>query len=68
VAIVALVLGIAPCVPGFLASVSDSWNAYFTPADPTVWSWIDLYPYAWFISFGISFVTYIILMKMRPAK
>ena len=26
-ALIALVLGIAPCVPGFLAAVSDSWKA-----------------------------------------
>ena len=32
VAMIALVLGIAPCVPGFLAAVSDSWKAV-DPAD-----------------------------------
>lgn len=63
-ALVALVLGIAPCVPGFLATVSDSWKVYFTPADPSSFSWTELYPYAWFISFGVSFVVYMVLMLM----
>jgi nucleobase:cation symporter-1, NCS1 family len=57
-ALIALVLGIAPCVPGFLAAVSESWKDSL----PTFWS--DLYNYAWFISFGISFVVYIVLMLM----
>jgi NCS1 family nucleobase:cation symporter-1 len=63
-ALVALVLGIAPCVPGFLAAVSESWKTYLTPADPAAFSWTQLYPYAWFISFGISFVVYSVLMAM----
>jgi NCS1 family nucleobase:cation symporter-1 len=67
-ALVALVLGIAPCVPGFLATVSESWKNYFTPAEPGTFSWIDLYPYAWFISFGVSFVVYVVLMLMFGAK
>ena len=57
-ALIALVLGIAPCVPGFLAAVSESWKASL----PQFWS--DLYHYAWFISFGISFVVYIVLMSL----
>jgi NCS1 family nucleobase:cation symporter-1 len=63
-ALVALVLGIAPCVPGFLAAVSESWKTYLTPANREEFSWIHLYPYAWFISFGISFVVYMLLMLM----
>jgi cytosine/uracil/thiamine/allantoin permease len=54
-------------VPGFLATVSESWKAYFTAADPAAWNWTDLYPYAWFISFGISFVAYILLMTISGA-
>ncbi|MBW8885646.1 MAG: cytosine permease, partial [Planctomycetia bacterium] len=64
IALTALVLGIAPCVPGFLANVSDRWKEYFAPADPTQFSITDLYPYAWFISFGVSFVTYNVLMLL----
>jgi len=61
-ALVALILGIAPCVPGFLAAVSESWKASL----PTFWS--DLYNYAWFISFGISFVVYIALMSLSGLR
>jgi NCS1 family nucleobase:cation symporter-1 len=60
VAIVALVLGIAPCVPGFLATVSSSWQAAIPPI------WTELYHYAWFISFGVSFVLYVVMMKLMP--
>ena len=54
---VALALGIAPCIPGFLATVSAS----FKEAIPALW--VHLYHYAWFISFGVSFMVYIVLMK-----
>jgi NCS1 family nucleobase:cation symporter-1 len=61
-AIIALVLGIAPCVPGFLAAVSDRWKT----SVPPIWS--DIYNYAWFISFGISFVVYVLLMLPSRAR
>jgi NCS1 family nucleobase:cation symporter-1 len=61
-AVIALVLGIAPCVPGFLANVSESWKASLAPI------WSDLYHYAWFISFGVSFVVYVVLMKVVGSK
>jgi NCS1 family nucleobase:cation symporter-1 len=57
-ALIALVLGIAPCVPGFLGTVTTLKVAPF---------WLDLYNYAWFLSFGVSFVVYVALMKMRAA-
>ena len=61
-ALVALVLGIAPCVPGFLAAISDSWKESIPPI------WSQLYSYAWFISFGISFVVYVGLMATTGAS
>jgi NCS1 family nucleobase:cation symporter-1 len=54
-ALIALVLGIAPCVPGFLGTVGT------INVDPL---WITLYHYAWFISFGISAVSYVVMMKV----
>jgi NCS1 family nucleobase:cation symporter-1 len=60
VAMVALVLGIAPCVPGFLATVSSSWQAAIPPI------WTEFYHYAWFISFGVSFVLYLVTMRLMP--
>lgn len=54
-AVIALVLGIVPCIPGFLGTIG------MLKVAPV---WIQMYNYAWFISFGISFALYAILMKM----
>jgi nucleobase:cation symporter-1, NCS1 family len=54
-ALIALVAGIAPCVPGFLGTIGA---AKVAPI------WISLYHYAWFISFGISAVFYAAAMKL----
>ena len=62
-AIIALVLAILPVVPGFL-------RAAVTPGgqgqDPGIFD--HLYTYAWFVTFGLSFVLYLLLMpRERPA-
>lgn len=49
IAMVALLAGIAPCIPGFLGAVGAA------EVDPL---WTRLYHYAWFISFGLSFAVY----------
>jgi NCS1 family nucleobase:cation symporter-1 len=54
-ALIALGLGIAPCIPGFLATVAII-------KVPPVWT--ELYHYAWFLSFAISFAAYAVLMKL----
>ncbi len=54
--LIALAVGIAPCVPGFLATVGAIEAAPF---------WTGLYNYAWFLSFGISFIVYTVLAP-RP--
>ena len=53
-ALVALVLGILPLVPGFLGTVG---LANVAPI------WTTLYNYAWFISFAISFTAYWLMMR-----
>jgi NCS1 family nucleobase:cation symporter-1 len=53
-ALVALAAGIAPCIPGFLAQVSEIDVAPF---------WVQMYHYAWFISFGAAFVVYLLLCR-----
>ena len=62
VAIIALVLGVLPSLPGFLAEVKalpkDSLPAFLT----------DLYHYAWFIGFGVAFAVYVILRKLFPKQ
>ncbi|MGD9722013.1 MAG: NCS1 family nucleobase:cation symporter-1 [Pirellulales bacterium] len=54
-AMAALVAGIAPCLPGFAAA------AGFAEVAPI---WARLYDYAWFVSFGAAFVSYVALMKL----
>ncbi len=56
-AMAALVLAIAPCVPGF-------WNAATTPnGQITSPNFFDhLYSYAWFLTFALGFVLYFLFM------
>jgi len=56
-AIAALVLGIIPNVPGFLGTI-HVWEAGRF--------WMNLYDYAWFGGFGISFCVYLLLAKYLP--
>ena len=49
IALVALVLGIAPCAPGFVGTVTKVAVAPF---------WLDLYNYAWFLSFAVALIVY----------
>jgi NCS1 family nucleobase:cation symporter-1 len=60
VAIVAFVLGVLPSLPGFLATVKLIDGAHVVPF------LLGLYNYAWFVGFGIAFVTYLVLRKLAP--
>lgn len=51
-AIVALLMGILPNLPGFLGTI----KAVTVPK-----IWMDLYSYAWFVGFFLSFATYAVL-------
>jgi NCS1 family nucleobase:cation symporter-1 len=55
IAILALVLGVAPNVPGFLAAVRGLEGQSF---------WTDLYQYAWFVGFAISVAVYWVGMQL----
>ncbi|QQS34166.1 MAG: NCS1 family nucleobase:cation symporter-1 [Acidobacteriota bacterium] len=59
-AIAALVLAIAPVVPGFLRAATTPGGQI---ADPNFFD--TLYTYAWFVTFGIAFVLYYLLMRKR---
>jgi NCS1 family nucleobase:cation symporter-1 len=59
-AMAALVVGIAPVVPGFLRAATTPGGQV---GDPSLWD--TLYTYAWFVTFALSFVTYAVLMKGR---
>src|SRR5262249_16699833 len=58
-ALVALAAGVAPRLPGFLATVAD----VTVPAP-----WATLYNYAWFVSFGLSFAVYVVWLRCAPAR
>ena len=60
-AVVALVVAIAPVVPGFLRAAT-------TPGGQVgdAGFFDTLYVYAWFVTFGIGFVLYFVLMKASP--
>ncbi len=59
IAIVALLLGILPNVPGFLLQIKVV-SADVFPV------WINhLYNYAWFVGFGVSAAIYLLLMKNK---
>lgn len=57
-ALVALAIGVAPNVPGFLA------NAGAVESVPAVWA--QIYTYAWFVGFFISAALYAALMRLAP--
>ena len=59
IAIIALILGILPNVPGFLIQIKVLDASTFP-------EWINhLYNYAWFVGFGVSAIIYYLLMKNR---
>jgi NCS1 family nucleobase:cation symporter-1 len=56
-ALIALLLGILPNVPGFLTTTK-------VISKEAVWPWLDgLYSYAWFVGFFVSGISYLLLMK-----
>ena len=60
VAIVALLAGVLPSLPGFLANV-HLLNATHVPA-----LFLSLYNYAWFVGFGLAFSVYYVFRKLAP--
>jgi NCS1 family nucleobase:cation symporter-1 len=60
-AIIALLLGILPNVPGFLTITG-------LIGKDTAWAWlVYLYNYAWFVGFFISGLTYLLMMQGRTS-
>jgi NCS1 family nucleobase:cation symporter-1 len=59
-AIAAFGIAILPVIPGFLRAVTTPGGAV---ADPGLFDVV--YTYAWFVTFGLSFVVYLVLMR-RP--
>jgi len=61
-AIIALVVSIAPVVPGFIRAVTTPGGAV---PDPNFFD--RLYSYAWFVTFALSFIIYWALMRRDAA-
>jgi NCS1 family nucleobase:cation symporter-1 len=57
-AIIALVLSVAPVVPGFIRAVTTPGGRV---ANPNFFD--EIYSYAWFVTFALSFVIYWLLMR-----
>lgn len=57
-ALTALVLAVAPVLPGFIRAASTPGGRV---ADPTMFD--TLYTYAWFVTFAIGFLVYFALMR-----
>lgn len=57
-AIAALVLSVLPVIPGFVRAVMTPGG---NVADPSFFD--TLYSFAWFVTFALSFVTYLVLMR-----
>jgi NCS1 family nucleobase:cation symporter-1 len=60
VALIALVLGVLPSLPGFLVKVN-----LLNPATTAPFL-VGLYNYAWFVGFAIAFVAYLVGRKVAP--
>jgi NCS1 family nucleobase:cation symporter-1 len=57
-AIAALVLAVLPVVPGFVRAVSTPGGVVASPGPLD-----QLYSYAWFVTFALSFGLYLLLMR-----
>jgi nucleobase:cation symporter-1, NCS1 family len=60
VAILALVIGILPNIPGFLGTIGavKDVGAF----------WMNLYSYAWFTGFGLAFIAYLLLRGLTTGR
>ncbi len=58
-AVVALIVGVIPNIPGFLGTIK-----VFDPASVGPFL-MHLYNYAWFVGFGLAFIVYLLMMKKR---
>jgi len=62
-AVAALVISIAPVVPGFIRAVTTPGGTVSNP------NFFDrLYSYAWFVTFALSFIIYLLLMRRDGAE
>jgi NCS1 family nucleobase:cation symporter-1 len=62
-AVAAFAIAVLPVVPGFVRAVATPGGS---AADPNLFD--RLYAYAWFVTFGLSFVVYLALMRGATPK
>jgi cytosine/uracil/thiamine/allantoin permease len=62
-AVAAFVIAVLPVVPGFARAVATPGGSV---ADPNFFD--RLYAYAWFVTFGLSFVAYLVLMGAHRGR
>jgi len=62
-AMIALVAAIAPVVPGFIRAATTPGGQV---PDPTFFD--TMYTYAWFVTFGLGFVIYYVLMNLQITR
>ncbi len=65
-AILAVVMALLPCVPGFVDQVTGGAVLRTDTATSTVFR--HLYQYTWFVTFGVGFVLYFLMMIGYPRK
>ena len=58
VAVIALVVGVAPNLVGFLHAT----HILARPAQPDIWD--KIYPYSWFVGFAVAFLIYLVGMQI----
>jgi nucleobase:cation symporter-1, NCS1 family len=59
-AVAALIIAVAPCIPGFLHTVG------LISFVPVIWD--RIYTYAWFVTFALSFLIYAVLMTISSSS
>ena len=62
-AVAVLIVSILPVLPGFLRAAATPGGQV---AEPTLWD--SLYTYAWFVTFGLSFVLYLATTRRQIAR
>jgi NCS1 family nucleobase:cation symporter-1 len=60
VAIIALLIGVLPSLPGFLVNIKALGASALPPF------FVHLYDYSWFIGFAVAFVVYLALRRLKP--
>ncbi len=64
-ALIALIVGVLPCVPGFFQQLTNIALKKAGQEIPSPTFFDTLYTYAWFVGFGVAALSYLVLEKAR---